>query len=374
MRFLPLALFAAASATPALAQDVALLFTFNPPMTSCWETDPQDKLNATGQFSSVTTIDVGAVTPTLAQLQAFDAVLVAQDFPGFLDGVALGDVLADYVDGGGGVVIAGFVCFSNWDPLAGRWDSGGYKVILSGGQTGGNATLGTVFDPSHPAMAGVASLDGGNQAWRPMAATLQTGATRIADWSDGSPLVAQGANPLRVDLGIFPPSSDCYSDGWVSTTDGAALLAGALNAVLGGGSLGTSYCGPAVVNSTGLSAAISASGSDVVADNNFSVTGSDLPVGQFAYVIAAQAQVFVPNAGGSQGTLCVGSPSVRFTSQVGAVDGSGRYSVVLDLPTFPQNPVAPVNSGETWNFQIWNRDVNPMTTSNFTDAVSVLFI
>ncbi len=33
-----------------------------------------------------------------------------------------------------------------------------------------------------------------------------------------------------------------------------------------------------------------------------------------------------------------------------------------------------MSSGDTWNFQCWYRDNNPVPTSNFTDAVSVTFL
>jgi hypothetical protein len=29
--------------------------------------------------------------------------------------------------------------------------------------------------------------------------------------------------------------------------------------------------------------------------------------------------------------------------------------------------------GDTWSFQAWHRDVNPNTTSNFSDTISVTF-
>ena len=32
-----------------------------------------------------------------------------------------------------------------------------------------------------------------------------------------------------------------------------------------------------------------------------------------------------------------------------------------------------IQPGETWNFQLWYRDNNPQTTSNFTDAISIFF-
>ena len=44
---------------------------------------------------------------------------------------------------------------------------------------------------------------------------------------------------------------------------------------------------------------------------------------------------------------------------------------LLNTPT-PAGPVA-ILPGETWYFTAWFRDSNPGPTSNFTDAVSILF-
>jgi len=48
-------------------------------------------------------IDGRSVTPTLTQLQAFKAVLVFSDYY-WLDRIAMGNVLAAYIEHGGGVV------------------------------------------------------------------------------------------------------------------------------------------------------------------------------------------------------------------------------------------------------------------------------
>lgn len=205
-----------------------------PPIAS-WNTDVQTKLIGTGQFNSVSIIDVSSTTPTLSALQAFDAVLVFKDAP-YADPVALGDVMADYVDSGGGVVSTIFESvdsLSDW--MQGRWESQGYFGIPRGTFTTGSASLGTVFDSGHPIMAGVSSLDGGTSSYRPVGASIVGGATRIADWSDGAPLVVTRTigGVRRVDLTIFPPSSDVRVDLWDSTSDGALLMANALTWVNG---------------------------------------------------------------------------------------------------------------------------------------------
>ncbi len=69
--------------------------------------DVQSKLEGTGLFTQVGVHDVRSYTPTLAELQQYSAVLVFSNYT-FSDNVALGDVLADYADAGGGVVVATF--------------------------------------------------------------------------------------------------------------------------------------------------------------------------------------------------------------------------------------------------------------------------
>ncbi|MEZ6021015.1 MAG: hypothetical protein R3F17_13190 [Planctomycetota bacterium] len=45
----------------------------------------------------------------------------------------------------------------------------------------------------------------------------------------------------------------------------------------------------------------------------------------------------------------------------------------VDLSVMPLSPNQAVQPGDTWTFQCWYRDVNPTTTSNFTDALEVVF-
>ena len=51
----------------------------------------------------------------------------------------------------------------------------------------------------------------------------------------------------------------------------------------------------------------------------------------------------------------------------------GLISIDVDTNSMPLNPVVAIQPGETWNFQLWYRDNNPQTTSNFTDAISIFF-
>ena len=203
--------------------------------TACQWSDVQTRLLATNQFSAVDVINVALATPTLAQLQQYDALLCWTNTTP-LDTNAWGDVLANYVDGGGGVVVAVFANSSQTTNrnIGGRWQNG-YLVVMdrSGSASGANGTLGTVHVPGHPVMSGVAAFQGGSTGSRPFGTTLAPGATLIAEWSDGKVLVAEGANPQRIDLGFYPPHSSCSGSGW--TIGGDLLMTNALFSVAKGG-------------------------------------------------------------------------------------------------------------------------------------------
>jgi PKD repeat protein len=190
--------------------------------------DVKAKLEATGKFSSVSIVNVYSETPTLDDLQAFDAVLVWSNYL-YSDSAALGDVLADYVDSGGGVVVMMFN-FATGYAISGRFNTDNYWAIVPGSRTLGQAYLGTIYDPDHPIMEGVSSFDGGNSSFRPSGNSLAAGAERIADWTDGNPLIVtrEIGGARRVDLGFYPVSSTVASSYWQASTDGDLIMANSL--------------------------------------------------------------------------------------------------------------------------------------------------
>lgn len=138
-------------------------------------------------------------------------------------------------------------------------------------------------------------------------------------------------------------------------------------------SIGTNYCGPANLNSTGKSATLSAFGADVAADSFLTLIASDLPGNQFGYFLASETQGFVPFPPGSQGNLCLGGNIARFRKKILSSGSQGSFGLTPNLDAVPTSPPSSVMSGETWNFQAWFRDLNPNPTSNFTDGLSVTF-
>lgn len=134
----------------------------------------------------------------------------------------------------------------------------------------------------------------------------------------------------------------------------------------------TSYC-TAVPNSTGMSAILSVTGSTRIQDDNLTITASQMPVGQFAYFIVSHQQGFVVGPGGSQGNICLSGNLGRFNTLVGQVDAFGTFTRTLSVSSIPVNPAVSARIGETWNYQVWFRDANPGTTSNFSQGLAVTF-
>jgi hypothetical protein len=209
-------------------------------------TDVTNELLADPRIASVTAIDAIVVTPTVAQLSAFDCVLVwTNSTP--LDNIALGNNLADYVDAGGGVVLGMFAMQASLATriIGGRFLTDNYYCIQStvAGSVTGAATLGTVDVFASPLMAGVGAFNGGTSSFRPSGA-LHPLAMRIAAWSTGENLVAQ-RNDLsgrRVDLGFLPVSSAASAGSW--TLNGDLLMANALAYVGGCPNVGFADCAP----------------------------------------------------------------------------------------------------------------------------------
>ena len=126
-------------------------------------------------------------TPTLDDLKAHDVVVVWSCWP-FDDPAELGDRLADYVDAGGRVICAVYDFHSSPSFfIGGRFNSGGYSPLVNAGANlqADYSTLGT-YTASHRAMWGVSNLAG---FWRQRVA-VAAGATLVASWTDGWPLLA----------------------------------------------------------------------------------------------------------------------------------------------------------------------------------------
>ena len=138
--------------------------------------------------------------PSLATLQNYDSVLV---WPNVVPDTTtqLSDRLADYVDGGGRVVIATF--WGQAVATAGRLNTHGYNPFTN--PTPDANTPGSLgsFDSSDPLFAGVSSLTATLYRGDYLPG-LDPGATLAGSWDDGRPLAGYSANHRVINITLYP--------------------------------------------------------------------------------------------------------------------------------------------------------------------------
>jgi N-acetylneuraminic acid mutarotase/subtilisin-like proprotein convertase family protein len=173
------------TATPGACQFRVLIIyaEFNEPPTQL-----QSEILAEPNVAAVDFFDATGGTPTLVQLQQYDIVVAWSNFE-FLEPDTLGNNLADYVDGGGIVVQAGFSFYGPGEPFGinGRWLSDGYNPYdySTNFISCTLFALGT-FDAGHPLMAGVTTL----YSTFANIVSPAAGATEVAQMDNGNSLVA----------------------------------------------------------------------------------------------------------------------------------------------------------------------------------------
>lgn len=196
---------------------------------AAWQADVRAKIESSGYFGTVVfrPVQGGTSVPSGSELEGYGAVLVYRSNP-FNDATALGDVLADYIDAGFGVVAAPDA-FHRDNGLKGRLISQNYLPFTQGDFASG-ANLSLIADDAlHPLLDGVLSFQGGSSSSH-QTVGLTPGATQVAHWSNGRPLVGAKASAAgrTVGLNFFPQSSDVSASFWDARSDGARLMANAL--------------------------------------------------------------------------------------------------------------------------------------------------
>jgi hypothetical protein len=218
MPALALVLAGALSATPppAAAQISLLIVTDScPPVTA---------LTAAGGFSPIDTFDHSTETPTLAQLSAYDAVLAySNDTPS--DATALGDVLADYIDGGGCMTMATYMFSDDWSVEGRILDSGyaPFKKTLTENYATPSGSL-TAIVPGDPIFTGVNLAALTYQANNNMAdGTLDSGATLLAGDGVSVNMIARAAARPITAFNVLPVGATLAEPGCTSENNNAEL-------------------------------------------------------------------------------------------------------------------------------------------------------
>lgn len=179
--------------------------------SSIYQNHVRALLEGTKAFSLVDGWNAAVATPSLAQLQGYGAILLYGD-DWFADPEKLGDVLADYFDGGGHVVVAPFANASR--PIKGRFGEpkNGYLLMSAGAPEQPSDSLGIVREKGSPLLSGVMTLSA-RSAFR-SSGTPINGATVVAEWALGRALVLRGAVHGRniAALNVFPVPKAARAD------------------------------------------------------------------------------------------------------------------------------------------------------------------
>jgi len=199
-----------------------------------------------GNVEFIRVDDTDQKLPSLSDILKYNAVLVYSYSSGsFKNGTDLGDLLADYVNAGGGVVVCVFSGCSNLGQgfLQGKFTDM-HPFVPSSQRDKPNLKLGEIVQPDHPIMHGVKSFIGGKSAFFNPGA-LKPGAKLVACYNMETTLAyennkyEEGSVPLVceyneykgkiVGLNMFPPSSDVPDARfWNPQTDGGKLMANSL--------------------------------------------------------------------------------------------------------------------------------------------------
>jgi len=160
------------------------------------ESEVRDYLLNSGEVSSVTFIDAQISTPTFEDLEPYDMLLVWTNYTP-QNGVALGDVLAEYAETGKGIVALEFAFTTGWG-VSGRFISeySPFGVTSTGYM---QVSLGD-YDDGHPLMQDVSSLGD----YFVFQVPVQNDGEVVAWWNNGWPAVAYNSeNPNIVGINAY---------------------------------------------------------------------------------------------------------------------------------------------------------------------------
>ncbi len=138
-------------------------------------------------------------TPGLGLLDSFPVVMTWSNYT-YNDAVAMGDVLADYVDGGGKALATMFSIGTHGWAIEGRFADQDYGPITGGNILYSTFSLGT-YDPDHPIMNGVSTA---SAHYRLDGTSLTADATEVARWADGELFVGVKNDRSTAAVTAFP--------------------------------------------------------------------------------------------------------------------------------------------------------------------------
>ncbi len=139
---------------------------------------------------------------SLGTLLQYDVVMTTNNTQwlaaGGIDPETIGDLLADYIDAGGKVIVNQFAYSYDAWKMAGRFINNGYgPFVASTSDAVVDVELGTILSPGHPVMKGVSSLSFSGYVQN---VALAPGATALAEWNNGELLLAANSNVVALNM------------------------------------------------------------------------------------------------------------------------------------------------------------------------------
>ncbi|KAJ5072436.1 hypothetical protein M0811_01451 [Anaeramoeba ignava] len=150
----------------------------------------------------------------------------------FYHSKSLGNILANYVENGGSLIISCFAINKDSFGLKGKIISDQFFPVKLGKSlnTKNNIEVGKIYSENHPILNGVSRFNCGNQNVRTDIVALQN-SNVIAEWNDGIPLIIEKNYPnsgLIVVLNFYPVSSKLQDGYWNFSSDGGLILRNAI--------------------------------------------------------------------------------------------------------------------------------------------------
>lgn len=276
-------------------------------------TDVQTYLTPFSDLTVIDIVDVISSTPSLATLLNYDAVLVWSN-SNYFNPVALGNVLANYVDAGGGVVLATFSWYGPSFDLEGRIMTDYSPFAQQDDNLYTTADM-SWYNAGHPIMEGVSVVA---EYYRDNV-TLTAGAELVAEWADGNPFVATKGHVVGMTL--FPPPLQWTGE--VPTLIHNALLWSVPEPVV------------ELVPSTGFASTTIVGSGGFAGNSRINITWDGTPIPTVPQVITTNAQ------GNFTAIISVLTPNVPGPHIVNATDETGRSGwttfTVIDM-TGPPGP------------------------------------
>lgn len=134
----------------------------------------------------------------------------------------------------------------------------------------------------------------------------------------------------------------------------------------------TLYCG---ASKNPANAALIAIDTCDSASSSITLSLTNGPPNQFAYLLVGDGNGTVSRPPGSDGDLCLvgGACLGRYVDDIGQIDGAGQFETdIVHALSVPCGGAVILAPGSTWNFQYWHRQPQNLP-STFSEAIAVTF-